>query len=112
MPRNRPGAKASHEVLGHPRGIHLVTLWAKKGKNSCAIGLDLSTQFWRVLSGGWDGAIVLGSLQLRGLRQFNPSTDKTKPRCFSTWAFLNSGGESAKSNSHKIGLSKQNLKLV
>lgn len=67
MPRNRPGAKASHEVLGHPRSIHLVTLWAKKGKNSCAIGLDLSTQFWRVLSGGWDGAIVLESLQLRAL---------------------------------------------
>ena len=72
MPRNRPGAKASRVVLGHPRDVQLVTLWAKKGKNSCAIGLDLSTQFWRVLSGGWGGAIVLGSLQLRGLRQFNP----------------------------------------
>ena len=76
MPRNRPGAKASHEVLGHPRGVHLVTLWVKKGKNSCAIGLDVSTRSRWDLSGGLDGATALECLKLRGFESMRAAKNK------------------------------------
>ena len=82
MPRNHPGAKASHEVLGHPRDIHLVTLWVKKGKNSYAIGLDVSTRSRWDLSGGLDGATAPECLKLRGSRQCEPARRNKKAMVF------------------------------
>ena len=94
MPRNRLGAKALNVVLGHPMDTQQVTLWVKIGKISCAIVLDLSARFWGVLSDGLDGEIAMEGLKLRGSRRCEPPADKTKPRCWSTWAFWYSGGES------------------
>lgn len=59
MPRNRLGAKALRDVRTHPLALNLLTLWAKIGKISCAIVLDLSARFWGVLSNGLDEMIVV-----------------------------------------------------
>ncbi len=68
MPRNRPGAKASRDVRTHPWALDLLTLWAKKRKNSCAIGLDLSTRSRWDLSRELDGVIAAERLKSRDLR--------------------------------------------
>ena len=87
MPRNRLGAKALRDMRTHPLALNLLTLWVKIGKISCAIVLDLSARIWGVLSDGLDGAIAMEGLKLGGSRRCKPPADKTKPRCWSTWAF-------------------------
>jgi len=76
MPRNRPGAKASRDVRTHPWALDLLTLWAKKGENSCAIELDLSTRSRWDLSGEWDGATALECLKLRGFESMRAAKNK------------------------------------
>ena len=82
MPRNRLGAKALRDVRTHPLALNLLTLWAKIGKISCAIVLDLSARFWGVLSDGLDGAIAMEGLKLRGSRRCEPPAQMQNGRSF------------------------------
>ena len=82
MPRNRLGAKALRDVRTHPLALNLLTLWAKIGKISCAIELDLSARIWGVLSDGLDGAIAMDGLKLRGSRRCEPPAQMQNGRSF------------------------------
>ena len=82
MPRNRLGAKALRDVRTHPLALNLLTLWAKIGKISCAIVLDLSARIWGVLSDGLDGAIAMEGLKLRGSSRCEPLNKMQNGRSF------------------------------